>query len=106
MTLEKCKHVLEEKQRSNEIHIKYLTIELSKILEKDYKTQFLGALRSQVCCEKARLPFLIILFQDGQSTTTTKKGQDSISLDDVSEQLDICFEVTEKRREYCATAKK
>lgn len=104
MTLgEKCKKC---NSKLESWESEYLTIDLSKILEENYKINFMIKLKSQICCDNARFPFIIRKFSDTMSQTMTKKGQDTLSLADIEEQLDMCKEVTEARHAYCANFKK
>lgn len=101
----KCNHVLEKKEISHEIESKYLTIELSKILNKDYKTLFLEELKNQVCCNDVTFPCILVQYWDGSCKTMGRNDKDSINLTDIAELLDIHIEVMQKRYDYCNAAR-
>lgn len=96
-----CQHVYaQERKPERESHVhtfdidsKYLTIEFERICEAKYITNFMTQLKSQLCCDSASFPYMIIQFGNGESTRVSKKGKSVMSLTDAEEQLNMCKEI-------------
>ena len=105
-----CQHVyMKEPVRETHVHTfdidsKYLTIEFERICEAKYITNFMTQLRSQLCCDSASFPYMIIQINNGESTRVSKKGQPTMSLVDAEEQLNMCKEIYNTSNTECSTS--